>query len=182
MRHIIFGILVLLIVSHAFAADEGGKLVETKEINYRGGIVTFSIPKHWIEEYEPDGGGTFYEDGPNTGTLRINETTIKSPNPFTSKLGFAALSSLKDVKADEIENLSNGNTLAKFIKRTTDQGQAITLYWWLVAHPIPPQRVRTATFSYTILSSTENLPKSAAELQFLDKVIRNATFHPALGE
>jgi hypothetical protein len=37
--------------------------VQFKTIVYRGGIVRFRIPAHWIEEYEHEGGGTFYEEG-----------------------------------------------------------------------------------------------------------------------
>ena len=42
-----------------------------KTIIYRGGIARFRVPHSWVEEYEPEGGGTFYEDGPDTGTLRM---------------------------------------------------------------------------------------------------------------
>ena len=184
MRLNIFSFLILLSMSqsHALPAIDGVKTVETREIKYRGGLVTFSIPKHWVEEYEPEGGGTFYEDGPNTGTLRINVITMKSPTPVTANSGIAALSGLEDVKPLEIENLPSGNAVAKFVRRSTEQGQAITLYWWYVAQSIPPQHVRTAMFSYTILTSSENSSDSAAQLQLLDKSIRNATFHPTLGE
>ncbi|MBK8594774.1 MAG: hypothetical protein IPN83_04160 [Holophagales bacterium] len=45
-----------------------------KSITYRGGLVTFRIPRHWVEEYEEDGGGTFYEDRPDSGTPgRVND-------------------------------------------------------------------------------------------------------------
>lgn len=27
--------------------------IQTKEVVYRGGIVRFSLPKNWIERYEP---------------------------------------------------------------------------------------------------------------------------------
>ncbi len=33
---------------------------ETKQINYRGGIVRFQIPSSWVEESEEDGGGIFF--------------------------------------------------------------------------------------------------------------------------
>ena len=35
-----------------------------KTIVYRGGIVRFKIPANWVEEYEEDGGGTFYQNRP----------------------------------------------------------------------------------------------------------------------
>jgi hypothetical protein len=50
-----------------------------KQIDYRGGIVRFLIPESWVEEYEDAGGGTFYEDRPGCGTLRLNVITAKKP-------------------------------------------------------------------------------------------------------
>ena len=184
MRPNTFRFLIFLTMSQSptFAAIDGVKTLETREIKYRGGLVTFSIPKHWVEEYEPEDGGTFYEDGPNTGTLRVNVITMKSVTPVTANSGLAALSGLGDVKPLEIKNLPNGNAVTKFVRHSTDQGQAITLYWWYVAQSVPPQHLRTAMFSYTIPSSSENSPNSVFELKFLDEAIQNATFHPTLGE
>lgn len=51
-----------------------------KTINYRGGVVTMEIPAHWKEEYEPKGGGTFYEDRADSGTLRLNVLTFEDKN------------------------------------------------------------------------------------------------------
>jgi hypothetical protein len=50
-----------------------------KPIVYRGGIITFRVPATWKEEYEAEGGGTFYDDRPDSGTLRLNVLTFKAP-------------------------------------------------------------------------------------------------------
>ena len=174
----VFIILALFAMSHASAATVGGETVKTKEIKYLEGIVTFSIPKHWVEEYEPGGDGIFYEKGKNTGKLRINVITVNLPKIVTANSGAKALCILKDIKSSEIDNLPNGNAIAKIIEHTTEQGQAVTHYWWYVARPIPPQHVRMATFSYTIRSSLEKSPGTEAELQLLEGSIRNSIFHP----
>jgi hypothetical protein len=49
-----------------------------KTIRYRGGIVTFRIPAHWTEEYEEEGGGIFYNEDNDSGTLRLNVLTFAS--------------------------------------------------------------------------------------------------------
>lgn len=60
-----------------------------KTINYRDGFVRFDIPDHWVEEYEASGGGTFYELGGDTGTLRLSVLSFKTDidvaadNPLT---------------------------------------------------------------------------------------------------
>jgi hypothetical protein len=48
-----------------------------EKIVYRGGIAHFHVPTSWVEEYEPAGGGTFYENKPGTGTLRVNVMDLK---------------------------------------------------------------------------------------------------------
>jgi len=47
-------------------------MIPLKTINYRGGIVRFRVPSSWLEEYKPEGGGTFYEDASDAGILRLN--------------------------------------------------------------------------------------------------------------
>jgi hypothetical protein len=51
-----------------------------KTISYRGGVVTFRIPESWNEEYSDTDGGTFYEDKPDSGTLRLKLITAESPS------------------------------------------------------------------------------------------------------
>ena len=58
---------------------------ESKQIVYRGGIVAFKIPASWREEYAPDGGATFYEEGPDTGTLRLNVLSFEKKKDTASK-------------------------------------------------------------------------------------------------
>jgi hypothetical protein len=176
----IFSILAFLALPHSPAAAEDIKTVDTREIQYRGGAVTFSIPKNWGEKYDSEGFGTFYEGGKNSGKLQVNAITMKLPIAVMANSGAKALCILKDVKPSEVENLPNGNAMAKSIERTTAQGQPVTLYWWYVAHPIPPEYVRTAIFSYAVPSLLENSPDTTAELQFLERSIQNTTFNHTL--
>src|SRR5262245_49372554 len=55
------------------------KTTNLKVINYRGSVVRFRIPAGWNEEYEEDGGGTFYLPGDESGTLRLNVLTLEGP-------------------------------------------------------------------------------------------------------
>src|SRR5262249_43907386 len=56
-----------------------------KAIRCRGGIVTFRIPAHWTEEYEEEGGGTFYDEDNGSGTLRLNVLTFALKTPVTTR-------------------------------------------------------------------------------------------------
>jgi hypothetical protein len=177
MRDLITVFFTFFIVLTANADEK-----DMKEIKYRGGIVTFSIPKHWIENYEPDGDGIFYEGGPNTGTLRLSVITAKTPKLLGSDAAYAALSSMKSIKPESIEHLPNGNAMTSRVERSSEQGQAITLYWWHVANPIFPNHMRIAIFSYTVQSSQESSASTKNEIQLLTNSIKNATFPPTIDE
>ncbi len=173
---------LLCMVTSATSAMSAQLRIETKEVVYRGGLIRFSVPKHWIQKYEPDGGGIFYDDKPNAGTLRLSVITTKAPRKIDNKSTRAALESFPDVKPADIKDLRNGNAVTTIVERATEAGTPITLYWWYVANAVPPQHVRIAAFSYTVATANERAPQTRAELKFLDEAIQNVRFHPKLGE
>ncbi|NLD37865.1 MAG: hypothetical protein GX654_13440 [Desulfatiglans sp.] len=153
-----------------------------KEINYRGGVVKFNIPSNWVEEYEETGGGTFYEDAPNTGTLRLNIITMQAPSGAKGNLPFSALSSIPVIENKNIEMLANGNAFAYSVSRSEEDGEKITLYWWYLANQVGSSHIRLANFSYTILTSKEDDQKTKEEIKLLEVQIRKTIFHPGLGK
>lgn len=168
-----------MLVSTSTACASEAKM---KQVIYRGGIVTFTIPEHWLEQYEPDGGGMFYEDAPNTGTLRLNVITLESAKPLLPNDAYDNLSTMKNIKAGSVQKMESGNAFATSVQHSTEQGQAITLYWWHIANPIPPNHMRIANFSYTVLTSQENDPLIKNEIQMLTESIKNAKFHSTIGQ
>jgi hypothetical protein len=177
MRKLIDGIATLLSIKSSIAGQELQSL--PKQINYRGGLVVFALPGTWTEEYEPEGGGVFYAPGDDTGTLRLDVITAKSPNPVTSADSGAVL--LKTGNS-HVESLPTGAAIAKRVSREVDRGNPITIYWWLVASVVEPDHVRIASFSYSILSSQEQSERTALDLSFLEQSIRDIRFNPVLGK
>jgi hypothetical protein len=176
MRRLIAGIAALLSTSGAVASQ--GQPIGLKEISYRSGLVTFSVPMSWTEEYEPEGGGVFYGPGDNTGTLRLN---VISARPPTADVSLTSKQVLSHIGHPKSENLPNGSAVSKSISRDTDGGTPITIYWWYLANVLSPEHVRIANFSYTILSSEEHSPVIALELATLENSIRNARFSLVVG-
>lgn len=176
MRHIALALVVLLMTPLAHADG-----LQMKEIRYDGGVVRFSIPKNWVEEYEPDGGVMFYGTAPNTGILRLNLITGKPP-AAVGQDAYEALRSLKSVRPESIKRLPNGNAITTWLQHSSEQGEAITLFWWHVASPVPPNHIGIANFSYTVLASQEHTAQTQSELQVLTKSIENAAFHPTGGQ
>ena len=149
-----------------------------KVIKYRGGVVIYRIPDNWVEEYEDEGGGTFYEDCPDSGTLRLNVISFKAQSKPTPDVIKKALMSSKDSSIGKINFLPNGNGVLNCRKCTSEENRRLTIYYWEVAHPIPPDHFDYAIFSYTILEDRESDPQIQAELSMLDQEIRASIFSP----
>ena len=175
MRYLVLVFIALSSTAFAHASNE-----RMKEIQYRGGVVTFSVPKHWVEHYEPDGGGMFYEDAPDTGTLRLNVITAKSPKPLSADAAYEDLLTMKSFKAESVQRLGNGTAMATSIQHSTEHGQAITIFWWYVANLVRPDYIRFANFSFTVLTSQENSEAINREVQLLAESIKNAKFHSTI--
>ena len=155
--------------------------MDFKTITYRGGLVTFRIPAHWREEYEPEGGGTFYDDNPDSGTLRLNVITAKAPMPITTQSAPDILAGLVQASASA-ELLANNCALVRYEQRAEEQGHPLSITYWSVAQALPPNHARIATFSYTMRTHQRNDAQFQEELDMLDREIRAVCFAPMLAD
>jgi len=115
----------------------------------------------------------FFEEGEDTGTLRLNVTTFGSPKAITAE---SAREFLATAVGLPVETLQNGNALAKRITKTTDRGQKITMYSWHLSASLPPETIRLANFTYTVLASETQSSTTMKDLSFIEASIRQATF------
>jgi hypothetical protein len=151
-------------------------VTEKKEVIYRGGVVRFAIPRHWVEEYEPEGGGTYYANEPGSGTLRLNVLTLAGKGTVDES---ALLSVLR--RYGSPESLGASKAVVQYIQATSEDGVAITLFHWQVAGALPPRHIRLAIFSYTVETARAEDPRIQDEVRMLDEVIRAIEFAPELG-
>lgn len=151
--------------------------MDMKIISYRGGIVTFRIPQDWIEEYDRDGGGTFYRDHPDSSTLRLSTMTMEGKQLADEDDLLAALSH----KPSAPELLESGHALVTYEQRTEERGETLRMKYWLVAQAVEPRHVRIAIFSHAVLAKDANSPAMIDEVEMLDSEIRNASYSPRLG-
>jgi hypothetical protein len=152
-----------------------------KTISYRGGLVTFQIPAHWKEEYEPEGGGTFYEDAADSPIFRLQTLTFKSPSPITAEFAPDVLSSRGKSETAPVERLASGCALVRYTQSVVDRGEQLLIIYWSVAHVIPPYHARIANFSYTLLERQRDDARFQRELELLDREVRASIFSPELG-
>jgi len=157
-----------------------------KEIVYRGGVVTFRIPAHWREEYSDIEGGMFYEDHSASGTLRLTIITMTTPKQAQSRSALDVLQVVENgLKNDGVQGTTtsrkDGNAVFKYVEAASERGRRLTIFYWVVANPLPPRHARGATFSYTVLAEQRSQPRVQRELEMLETEIEAATFSPEIG-
>lgn len=159
---------------------------EMKSIVYRGGVVTFRIPSHWREEYSDMEGGMFYDDRPDSGTLRLKIISMVAPEELQPDSALDLLRVLTDqprfVGVDGTINARNdGNAVLEYEAAASEMGTPLTIFYWVVANPLPPRHARIATFSYTILEEQQNVSQIQRDVQMLRTEIEAAIFSPEIG-
>jgi len=153
---------------------------EMKTIEYRGGVVRFRVPAHWKEEYEPEGGGTFYEDGPDTGTLRLNIITSEAPQERLPSTGYDFLRQESANRQAEIFRLPSGDGMKHYLKKTEEDGTPLDMYFWEIAHCVPPTTLYLAIFSWTVSTKQAKRPEYNEEIQMIMEELKNIHFYPDL--
>jgi hypothetical protein len=157
-----------------------------KTIVYRGGVVTFRIPAQWAEEYSDMDGGTFYEDHPDSGTLRLKIITMSTPKELQSVSAIDLLHIFaSQLKSDNVECTTNGrkdgNAVLKYEETGFERGRSLTIFYWVVSNLVPPRHTRASTFSYTILTEQRNDSQIQHDLEMLETEIEAAIFSQILG-
>ncbi len=131
-------------------------------------------------------GGMFYEDRPNSGTLRIRVTTIKSAKDLHAGTAKDVLEVVarglkeKNVNSSTRDRM-DGNAVLKYEEAAREQGKLLTIFYWLIANPLPPHRARVVTFSYAILAKQRELQSVQRDLEMLETEIESAIFSPETG-
>jgi hypothetical protein len=179
MKTLLFIFIVTFCTPYFAAhADE----IKLKKISHRGGIVEFSIPVNWKSESENDEVEMFYEDSPDSATLRLRVVTTKSSTPIDDRSASETLRGLRMAQARKIESLTNGNALLHYSETTTEAGQKLHMVFWIIANPVRPDQIRIATFSYALVEGQQEQQRFKKEIALIDSQIRKATFAREIGQ
>jgi hypothetical protein len=162
--------LVTALTMHSEESISENSAIGLKTVRYRE-AVSFMIPRSWIEEDEPGLQGTFFEPGDDTGTLRVSvmQWTGTDEEDRNRILKAALL-------PGDIEVLKQGVYLKKEVKPGEEEGDALSLYRWIVALALPENVCRVVVFTHTVTKSSEEAPETIQELEVVDFAVRNAVF------
>ncbi len=151
-----------------------------KLINYRGGIARFYLPTSWVEEYELAGGGMFFDDKSDSGTLRIS---VVSAEKSSGKDKIEAPEELiREISGtNAVEHLPNGATFGHSVTVGMEDGKELSIYTWYVGVPIAETIVRIIIFSYVILSAQKSDPLIQEEIEMLSRSISEGEYPAVKG-
>lgn len=156
-----------------------------KTIRYRGGVVTFRIPEDWEEEYEDEGGGTFYPDYDDSGTLRLSLLLFKTAEPVTNHTARERAEwRLTKEEGAKAAALADGNWMVTYTHQTEEGGDDLTVHYWELLNPVPPNHLRMAVFSFTGLTDRLEDPDGdvSQDLRLLEQLIPACQFAREIGE
>lgn len=156
--------------------------VADKRIEFRNGLLSFTLPQAWVEEYDEEG-ATFYDDRDDSGTLRLDVATYAAPPEMDgAQVQAELLTVVAEVDADALETLPSGASLVYNVEDDVEQGHAVVVHGWYLAKRLEPDLVRLAAFSYTVAAEQTDAPLAQEELDRVEALVRNARFLPRLAE
>lgn len=166
-----------------------------KTILYRGGLVSFEIPADWAEEYEEDGGGTFYSARPNAGTLYLSVITAKMDGGIDASIASRQTITLAERSAAQevgttpvVTALPNGSVVSYFTCPGSragasslrcpgeDNGRPLTMHRWLLGAGLQPDVMRLASFTYAVEAAFDADAGNVADVEVIDAAIKRAVF------
>ena len=152
--------------------------LKLKTITYRGGVIMFCIPAAWKEEYQPEGGGTFYDERhAGSGTLRLNVITAKAPAGKFPPDGLSYFTAKPQSGDTRLSKTPRGDGMKFYRQDGEEAHQRLHVYTWEIVHCAPPDTLRIAIFTWTLLAAQSEEPRFKKEIELLDDEIAKAHFH-----
>lgn len=165
----VLAILLAALATSSVKAEDANT-VALKMIQYRE-AVSFPIPVTWKAEDEPGIQGTFYEDAPGTGTLRVSVMQwVGADEADRNRIAKSIL------LPGSVETLQQGVYLKKEIKDASEQGESLKLHRWLVVLALPQHTCRLVVFTHTVTAAQEQDPATVQELATVEFAVRNAVY------
>ena len=148
-----------------------------KVVQYRGGMLTFSLPESWQEEQYADGGAAFFEGDGRSGTLNLRLTTVQRDDAAVQESSLREIVTTGTTPGDPpCERLPNGNYLQRYERSQTSGGELLHLTFWNVANAVPPRTVRYAVFGFAVPAQKAGSPPHEQTVRMLDERIRGVMF------
>ena len=149
------------------------KIVRLDRVSIFGNKLSFLIPHEWVERLDDDH-YIYQEPETDSGWLRVSLLTV------TTVAGEVPAQRLKQLYSGK-ENVTvegeTGNVVCTCEKDSEESEKHIHLYYWNVANVVPPDLVREAVFSYTILRDRMDDEETKQAVRTIGQLVSQAEFH-----
>jgi hypothetical protein len=139
-----------------------------------GGKLSFLIPHEWVETEDGDD-YLYHPPDADSGWLRVSLITVRVEDEAPTK----RLENFFEDRQCVNKEARTGNLVHTFDKDSEEDGVSIHLYYWLVANAVPPDLIREAVFSYTILRSCIDQEETQQMVALVADLVSQADFQPS---
>jgi hypothetical protein len=136
-----------------------------------GDKLSFLVPHDWVEEVDEDH-YLYYEPGTDSGWLRV---TLLTMGPFDDRSPAEHLQQLCGSNEHVVED-STHNVVCASEKDSEEEGKRIHIYHWKVANVVPPDLVREALFSFTVLQDRRYKEGTSQAVKIIGQLVSQAQF------
>ena len=138
--------------------------------------MTFRIPRHWREEYEPEG-SEFYDPNDDDRTFRLTVMNFEASSPKTLDHVRTGLDGLAEKFSGEVIDLGNGYFFGTHERHFEENDEPLTNRKWLLARMITDTEWHLASFTYTYPDSLKSDQQTLKDLAFLEEAVKSAKFY-----
>jgi len=149
-----------------------GNVTRLDRVSVFGDALSFLIPHEWIEGQSEDDHYLYHLPEAESGWLRVSLITVKVPNESVSRKLDEIFEGEKHVTIEE----QTGNRVCTWEKDSEEDGVPIHLFYWKIAKAVPPNLVREAIFSYTVLSDLADLKETRDMVDPVGRLVCQAVF------
>src|SRR5262249_50423002 len=135
-----------------------------------GDKLRFLIPHEWVEGEDENNTYLYHAPNTNSGWLRVSLITVNTVEPAMERLRaiFGDSTTTTDSKTGNLVELTEKDSL--------EDGSPIHIYSWKVANAVPPNVVREAIFSYTVLAAQMQDSETQRTVRLLSELVSQAVF------
>lgn len=151
-----------------------------KPVHYRGQLVTFEIPDHWVTQADPEDGGIYFDPADEAITLRLHVLTLESPHDLSRDDAHKVLQAACGDPTLVGEPQGPGQVFAELpLHATEERGHALELHRYGVARVVPPRLARIAMFTTTVVTDRTSPDRAREVLTLIRQCLRTATVSDA---
>lgn len=153
-----------------------GNATRLDQVTAFEGKLSFLIPHDWEERTEQESHDHYAYSAPgaHSGWLRVSLVTAEAQGETPAEM----IKRIFCAREGASQDGQTGNWVWAYEKDTQEDGVEIHIYYWMVANLVPPNLVREAVFSLTVLSDRVRDDATTTMVGILTQTVTRADFLP----